>query len=194
MSKLSPIEKTRDWVESFVVGLNLCPFAKKELVNDLIRFRLTNARTDIDLLVELKEELELLQGNLSIETTLLIHPSVLNDFAEYNQFLGHADQLLITLNLEGVFQIASFHPDYQFVDTDPDDAENYTNRSPFPMLHLLREESLEKAIEHYDDVDLIPARNIAKMNEIGVAGLLPWPRDKNGRDRPQRRVRLTGAP
>jgi hypothetical protein len=172
VSNLSPVKRTRAWVESFVIGLNLCPFAKKELVNDRIRFHATNAETENDLLIELQKELKLLQDNESIETTLLIHPSVLNDFEDYNQFLGLADDLLVTLHLEGVFQIASFHPDYQFADTHPDDAENYTNRSPFPTLHLLREESLEKAIEHYDDVSLIPARNIAKMNEMGLAKLI----------------------
>ena len=172
MSNLSPVKRTRAWVESFVIGLNLCPFAKKEFVNDRIRFHATNVGTENDLLIELKKELELLQDNESIETTLLIHPSVLNDFEDYNQFLSLANDLLVTLHLEGVFQIASFHPDYQFAGTHPDDAENYTNRSPFPMLHLLREGSMEKAIEHYGDVSLIPARNIEKMNEIGVAKLV----------------------
>ena len=141
-------------------------------MNDRIRFHATNVGTENDLLIELKKELELLQDNESIETTLLIHPSVLNDFEDYNQFLSLANDLLVTLHLEGVFQIASFHPDYQFAGTHPDDAENYTNRSPFPMLHLLREGSMEKAIEHYGDVSLIPARNIEKMNEIGVAKLV----------------------
>jgi len=162
---------TRKWVESFVIGLNLCPFAKKELVQDRIRFIVSEASTEIDLLISLKKEIELLEGDTSIETTLLIHPNVLNDFGDYNQFLSHADELLVHLNFEGVFQIASFHPNYQFAGTTPRDAENYTNRSPFPILHLLREESLESAIEQYDDVDQIPSRNIAKMNELGLEGV-----------------------
>jgi hypothetical protein len=119
----------------------------------------------------LEAELEHLVGNASIETTLLVHPHVLTDFEDYNQFLEMADGLLMQMELDGVFQIASFHPDYQFAGTHPDDAENYTNRSPFPLLHILREESLSRAIEHTPDVDQIPLRNIEKMNELGAKKL-----------------------
>ncbi len=161
----------RHWLESVVIELNLCPFAKRELINDRVRFAETDARTEVQLLQALEAELERLVGDASIETTLLIHPQVLADFADYNQFLELADGLLLQMELDGVFQIASFHPDYQFADTHPDDAENYTNRSPFPLLHLLREESLARAIEHTPDVDQIPIRNIQTMNELGTEEL-----------------------
>jgi hypothetical protein len=161
----------RRWLESVVIELNLCPFAKRELINDRVRFAETDARTEVQLLQALEAELERLVGDASIETTLLIHPQVLADFADYNQFLELADGLLLQMELDGVFQIASFHPDYQFADTHPDDAENYNNRSPFPLLHLLREESLARAIEHTPDVDQIPMRNIHTMNELGTEKL-----------------------
>ena len=157
----------RRWVKSFVVGLNLCPFARRELVNDRVRFTVTEATSEAQLLLALRAELEFLGANPSVETTLLIHPKVLQDFFEYNQFLNVADALLAQMKLEGVYQIASFHPDYQFGGTEPDDAGNYTNRSPYPVLHLLREESLERAIAHYPDVEKIPERNIALMNSMG---------------------------
>ena len=161
----------RRWLESVVLELNLCPFAKRELINDRVRFAETDATTEVQLLQALEVELERLVGDTSIETTLLIHPQVLADFEDYNQFLELADGLLLQMELDGVFQIASFHPDYQFADTRPNDAENYTNRSPFPLLHILREESLARAIEHTPDVDQIPMRNIHKMNELGTEEL-----------------------
>ena len=165
------ISTVRDWLESVVIELNLCPFAKRELVNDRVRFAETDATNEVQLLQALEAELERLSANDSIETTLLIHANVLADFENYNQFLGLADGLLVQMELDGVFQIASFHPHYQFADTQPDDAENYTNRSPFPLLHILREESLSRAVEHTPDVDQIPIRNIEKMNELGAQKL-----------------------
>lgn len=157
----------RRWLESVVIELNLCPFAKHELASDRVRFVVTDAATEERLLMALESELEILQRDDSIETTLLIHPAVLEDFYDYNEFLNFADGLLVQMNLEGVFQVASFHPDYQFGGTDPDDAENYTNRSPYPILHILREESLEEVIADHPDTGKIPARNIAKMNSLG---------------------------
>jgi len=162
------INATRKWVEDVVVGYNLCPFAKRELVKNRVRFTVTNATNEDDLLQALHGELQRLEDEPEIETTLLIHPDVLQDFYAYNEFLDAADALLAYLELEGVYQIASFHPDYQFADTEPGAAENYTNRSPYPMLHLLREASLEAAIDGYPDVDGIPDRNIALMNELGA--------------------------
>lgn len=162
------IQFTQQWVESFVVELNLCPFAKRELINNRVRFSVTETITEEQLLETLQIELELLNNNTLIETTLLIHPRVLQDFYDYNQFLNFADSLLLEMELVGVYQIASFHPDYQFSDTNPEDVENYTNRSPFPMLHILREESLEKAIDNYPDVDQIPSRNIELINSLGA--------------------------
>jgi uncharacterized protein len=159
---------TRQWVEAFVVELNLCPFAKRELVKERVRFAVTDATTEEGLLRDLASELDLLNDDVSVETTVLIHCGVLQDFYDYNLFLDVADSLLIEMQLDGIFQVASFHPEYQFADTNPEDAENYTNRSPYPMLHLLRETSLEQAIEAYPDSGDIPERNIALMNELGA--------------------------
>lgn len=157
----------RQWVDTLVVGMNLCPFAKRELVKGRVRFVVTHATTEEQLLTVLKAELEVLNLDTEIETTLLIHPDVLQDFYDFNDFLNFTDRLLVEMDLEGVYQIASFHPDYQFGGTEPEDAENYTNRSPYPVLHLIREESLERAIASYPDVNEIPERNIALMNELG---------------------------
>jgi hypothetical protein len=157
----------RRWVETVVVDLNLCPFAKRELVKNRVRFAVTQAKTEEQLLTALQSELELLSREPSVETTLLIHPDVLSGFYDYNQFLGYAEELLVQMKMEGVYQIASFHPDYQFAGTQSTDAENYTNRSPYPMLHLIREESLERAIAAYPDVDKIPLRNTELMNSLG---------------------------
>ncbi len=162
------ISAVRKWVETFVVGMNLCPFAKRELVKNRVRFVTTAACTQEELLTVLQAELEVLNTDPSVETTLLIHPSVLQDFYAYNDFLNIADGLLLDMELEGIYQIASFHPDYQFGGTHPDDAENYTNRAPYPILHLLREESLERVIADYPDIDDIPERNIALMNKLGT--------------------------
>ncbi len=161
------IQSVRQWVETFVVGMNLCPFAKRELVKNRVRFVTTAATTAEQLLQVLQTELELLNADPSVETTLLIHPAVLQDFYDFNDFLGFADSLLVDMELEGIYQVASFHPDYQFGGTRPGDAENYTNRAPYPVLHLLREESLERVIADYPDVDDIPERNIELMNSLG---------------------------
>src|SRR5690554_5702856 len=168
MSESKVVSATRQWVEEVVVGFNLCPFAKRELVKDRVRFVVSEAKSEDELLQALQSELQRLEDEPDVETTLLIHPGVLQDFFAYNEFLDAADALLAYLELEGVYQIASFHPDYQFADTEPGAAENYTNRSPYPMLHLLREASLEAAIDGYPDVDSIPERNIALMNELGA--------------------------
>lgn len=157
----------RKWVNTFVVEMNLCPFAKYEMLNNRVRFATTSAITEEQLLVCLERELELLNSDPSVETTLLIHAKVLQDFYDYNQFLSYVDTLLLEMELEGIYQVASFHPDYQFGGTLPDDAENYTNRSPYPMLHIIREASLERAIAEYPDVDQVPERNVALMNRLG---------------------------
>lgn len=157
----------RNWVETLVVGMNLCPFAKRELVKNRVRFVATAATTQEQLLQVLRAELELLNTDSAIETTLLIHPDVLQNFYDFNDFLHDADSLLVEMEEEGIYQIASFHPDYRFGGTSPSDAENYTNRSPYPVLHLLREDSLERVIADYPNVDDIPQRNIELMNELG---------------------------
>jgi hypothetical protein len=158
----------RHWVESVVVGLNLCPFAGRELLRERIRFAVTPAATEAELLASLQGELELLDTDPAIETTLLIHPQVLQDFADFNQFLETADDLLRAMGVEGIYQLASFHPHYQFAETAAADVDNYTNRSPYPMLHLLREQSLERSIASYPDTARIPLRNVALMQRLGV--------------------------
>ncbi|GGE55966.1 hypothetical protein GCM10011533_05590 [Streptosporangium jomthongense] len=168
MNESALVEITRKWVEDVVVGYNLCPFAKRELVRDRVRFVVTDADNEESLLQALQTELLRLDDEPEIETTLLIHPHVLQNFTDYNELLSAADGLLTYLDMEGIYQIASFHPDYQFAGTTPDAAENYTNRSPFPMLHLLREASLEAAIDSHPDVDGIPPRNIELMNKLGA--------------------------
>lgn len=162
------IEATRRWVSDVVIGLNLCPFARRELVNERIRFVATDAGSEEELLMALQDELVVLSEHPEVETTLLIHPAVLQDFGAYNEFLAVTEGLLEQLQLVGIYQIASFHPDYQFGGTEPGDAENYTNRSPYPMLHLLREDSLERAIAGYPGTDAIPEQNIGLMNRLGA--------------------------
>ena len=161
----------QQWVNTFVVDLNLCPFAKRELVKDRVQFVVSDANNEEALLLHLHAELERLENNSDIETTLLIHPLILNDFDAYNQFLNYADGLLQEMQLDGVFQIASFHPAYRFAETAPEDAENYTNRSPYPLLHLLREASLTEVLQSTEHTDQIPVRNIALMNEMGATRL-----------------------
>lgn len=161
------IKPVQLWVESVVVALNLCPFAKREMVKNRVRFSVTEVMTEELLLLALQDELELLNANQDIETTLLIHPKVLMDFFDYNQFLNSADSLLVRMDLEGIYQIASFHPDYQFSGTEADDVENYTNRAPYPLLHLIREESLEQAIKDYPDHGRITGRNTELLKKLG---------------------------
>ena len=162
------ITPVRRWLETLVIGLNLCPFAKRELVKDRVRFFVSEATTDEQLRMDLEAELALMADTPAIETTLLIHPQVLQDFFDYNQFINHTPRLLKQLGYRGTFQIASFHPDYQFGGTEPDDVENTTNRSPYPLLHLIREESLARAVANYPDPDQIPERNIALVEELGA--------------------------
>lgn len=167
----------RRWVETVVVGLNLCPFAGRELREERVRFVVTPATNEAQLLASLKTELERLDTHPAVETTLLIHPRVLQNFADYNQFLETSDELLGAMDLGGIYQIASFHPHYQFADAALDNVENYTNRSPYPMRHLLREQSLERSIAGYPDTKQIPLRNIAMMRRLGIARLRQLSRD-----------------
>ena len=166
MNKEAIINAVTQWVETVVINLNLCPFAKKVYVHQGVRFSVSDAQNEEDLLVHLHDELKRIEQDDSIKTTLLIHPLVLEDFIVFNQFLENADDLLDEMNLTGVFQIASFHPNYQFADTKVD-VENYTNRSPYPMLHIINEEDLEIAIATHPEVDAIPLRNKQLMRELG---------------------------
>jgi uncharacterized protein len=165
------VKQVRHWLEVFVIELNLCPFAKRELTNERVKFAVSDASTEEQLLADLQQELSHLQEDNEIETTLLIHPQVLQDFDDYNQFLNIADALLEEEGLLGIYQIASFHPNYRFADTEFGDAENYSNRSPYPILHLLRESSLEREIARHQDTSLIPERNIQLLRELGAAKL-----------------------
>lgn len=164
------IARTRCWIERVVVEMNVCPFARKPYEGGNVRYVVSAAHSPEDLLGEVQQELELLRASDAgeIETTVLIHPHVLNDFLDYNDFLGIVDALLEDGGYEGEFQVASLHPAYQFAGTQPDDAENYTNRSPYPILHLLREAELARAIAGYARPDQIPERNIRTMEKIGA--------------------------
>lgn len=163
-------EPTRRWVEDFVVKYNLCPFAKPVIDEHRIAYQVSLAASPDDLLQDLLFVLEgLCETPISeVETSILIHPQVLQDFGDYNDFLDAVDGLLVQCDLDGVLQVASFHPLYQFAGTRLDDVENATNRSPFPMLHVIREESIERAIAHMSEPERIPERNIALLRELGV--------------------------
>jgi hypothetical protein len=156
----------RRWVADVVVALNLCPFAGRELLRNRVRFVVTDAATEEQLLAPLETELVLLNDDAAIETTLLIHPEVLQDVLDYNQFLDSAERLLVQSELEGIYQIASFHPDYQFAGTAAGDVEIFTNRSPYPLLHILREASRALRIAAYPETEQIPARNIEQMKSL----------------------------
>jgi uncharacterized protein len=163
------IDGTRRWIASVVIGLNLCPFARRVFQGDKIRYIVTSARDERALLKALADELNALAVApiTIVETTLLIHPFVLTDFLDYNEFLDKADQTIAALGLEGTVQVASFHPAYRFADTDAEAVENYTNRSPYPMLHLLREASIEQAASDPAELLAIPRRNIETLKALG---------------------------
>jgi uncharacterized protein len=166
------VAATRRWLERAVIGLNLCPFAKAVHVKHQIRYAVTAARHAEELLGELRHELELLvrADPETIETTLLIHPHAMTDFIEYHRFLKDADAAVRKLGLEGVVQIASFHPAYEFAGSASDDIENFSNRSPCPMLHLLRESSIDRAVAAFPDAADIYERNIETLRALGHEG------------------------
>jgi len=171
------VERVKDWVNSVVVEWNLCPFARKEVVENKIRYFHSSAQSEDELLADLACEIALLDHSPSVSTTLLIHPQVLNDFENYNQFLEDADALLAALGKEGTYQIASFHPRYRFHGTREEAAENYTNRSPYPLLHILRESMVEQAVERHPDPEGIPERNIRLLQEMDknrLESAFPW--------------------
>jgi hypothetical protein len=166
------LAETRAWVERAVIGLQLCPFAKAPQVKGQVRYVASDA-VDADALVgALVDELKLLAATPAdrIETTLLVHPRVFAEFEDQNDFLEIAEAALVALDLEGVIQIASFHPQYRFAGSDPDDIANATNRSPHPALHLLREDSIERALASFADPDSIFEANIATMERLGHEG------------------------
>ena len=166
------LEKTRHWLEAAVIGLNLCPFAKAVYVKNQVRLVVSKARHADDLLEELDRELDLLVATPAseIDTTLLIHPTLFGDFLDFNDFLEVAEGVVDEHGLEGVIQLASFHPQFQFDGTELDDISNYTNRAPFAILHLLREGSVERALEAFPQADAIFEANIATLEKLGHAG------------------------
>ncbi len=166
------ITATCQWIERAVIGLNLCPFAKLPFTRGAIRFVVSAARCGEELADDLRDELSALAAAdpLECETTLLVHPHALADFLDYNDFLGVAEAVLIELKLDGVVQIASFHPHYRFAGMADDAPENNSNRSPFPTLHLLRESSVDRAVESGIEVDAIPERNIERLRQLGNDG------------------------
>ena len=165
-------EHTKQWLEKAVIGLNLCPFAKAPHVKNLVRIVVSEARHLDGFLEDLDRELQLL-GNTpasELETTLLVHPTLFPDFETFNQMLEIADDAVVENELEGIVQIAPFHPDFQFEGTETDDISNYTNRSPYPTLHLIREDSIAKAAEAFPDTSAIFDRNIALLEKMGHEG------------------------
>ena len=172
MSEDLVLQQTRLWLEKAVIGLNLCPFAKAVYVKNQVRLVVSKARHADDLLEELDRELDLLVATPAseIDTTLLIHPTLFEDFLDFNDFLEIAEDVIDEHELDGVVQLASFHPKFQFEGTEPDDISNYTNRAPFAILHLLREESVDRAVEAFPQADAIFEANIATLENLGLAG------------------------
>ncbi len=166
------LASTRLWLEKAVIGLNLCPFAKAVYVKNQVRLVVSKARHADDLLEELDKELDLLVATPAeeIDTTLLIHPTLFDDFLDFNDFLEIAEGVVDEHGLEGVIQLASFHPQFQFDGTKPDDIGNYTNRAPFAILHLLREESVERAVESFPQAEAIFEENIKTLEQLGHSG------------------------
>ena len=165
-------DHTRQWLEKAVIGLNLCPFAKAPHVKNLVRISVSQARHLDGFLEDLDRELQLLGDTPAdeLETTLLVHPTLFPDFDTFNQMLDIADAAVVDNGLEGIVQIAPFHPDFHFEGTEADDIGNYTNRSPYPTLHLIREDSIAKAAEAFPDAEAIFGRNIALLEKMGKSG------------------------
>jgi uncharacterized protein len=170
------IADTLRWLERAVIGLNLCPFAKAVHVKGLIRYAVSEATTAAELLTDLKNELNSLTNmdvasvSIAYDTTLLIAPYCLQDFLDFNDFLGKADKLIAKMKLEGTLQLANFHPQYQFAGTEPDDITNFTNRAPYPTLHLLRESSIDQAVEAFPEAEAIFEVNMQTMERLGRKG------------------------
>ena len=166
------IDDTRVWLERAVIGLNLCPFAKSVHVKGQVHYAVSRARTADELLQDLTLELQELQAQdpAARDTTLLIAPDCLADFLDFNDFLAQADQLLQELDLEGALQIANLHPHYQFAGTRADDITNFTNRSPYPTLHLLREDSIDRAVDAFPEAETIFEKNMQTMERLGPQG------------------------
>ncbi len=163
------IASVRYWLSQTVIGYNFCPFARREFVRNTINYTVSSSNSIEPVLYELVDELTVLDHNPSKETTLIILPQGFQSFDDYLDLVDYSNQLLERLEYSGVYQIATFHPDYCFDGLDIDDPANYTNRSPYPMLHILREASLDQALENYDDPESIPDNNVKLAREKGVA-------------------------
>lgn len=159
--------RIRAWLEGAVLGLKLCPFAQRPYAEDRVAIVVSEADDESALLQDLHRQLIRLDNEPGVETLLLVVPSLLADFLDYNDFLDPVDALMAEHGGGGVYQVASFHPRYRFAGTAPEDAENYSNRAPYPVLHVLREDSLERALAAYPDADAIPGRNIDALNRLG---------------------------
>lgn len=172
MDDRAVVAATRQWVEKAVIGLNLCPFAKAVYVKNQVRFAVSRAPHLDGLLEDLDRELDFLAAADSdeVDTTLLIHPTLLSDFLDFNDFMQLAEAAVGEHELEGVIQIASFHPAFRFEGTEPDDMGNFTNRAPFPTLHLLREASIARAVATFPEAETIYERNIETLKALGPAG------------------------
>ncbi len=172
MDDKAVVADTVAWLERAVIGLNLCPFAKSVHVKGQVHYAVSRATSESDLLTDLIQELKALVAHADKErdTTLFIVPDYLQDFLDFNDFLDVADQALVDLDLDGVLQIASLHPDYQFAGTRPDDVTNFTNRAPYPTLHLLREDSIDRAVDAFPNPESIFDTNMQTMQALGVAG------------------------
>lgn len=170
-TRLDVTSRTTEWLEKVVIGLNLCPFAAKPQRNKQIKIEVCEGRDDQSVMECIITELTLLENSdvSDLETTIVVTPNHFLDFDDYNQFLDVADMLIDQFGWRGIYQIASFHPDYCFADVEPDDDSNLTNRSPFPMFHLIREASIEKALKHYGgNADDIPQINIDRVCGLSV--------------------------
>ena len=163
---------TQRWIQSFVVELNLCPFAQHVTVRDVIRYTVCANESLQDILHALHEEMDWLDSDPETETSFLILTSGMKDFSDFNDCLAMAQELLVMMNWVGRYQLVGFHPHHQFDGTDPDDAENYTNRSPYPMVHILRESSVTQAVDATANIALIPKRNTDTLNQLGVEALI----------------------
>jgi len=169
MTTESIIEQTQCWLKNIIIGLNFCPFANREFINNSIRYFVSEEKTLEPSLQHLAAEFEYLNKHNTTETSLLIFSHGFSDFDDFLELIDFANQLLDDLNYSGIYQLAHFHPDYCFADAKPDDASNYTNRSPYPTLHIIREKSLQLAIENHPNTADIPNTNIKLANKLGLA-------------------------
>ncbi|MGB1262609.1 MAG: DUF1415 domain-containing protein [Cognaticolwellia sp.] len=168
MTTESEIAQTKQWLEQVIIGLNFCPFAKKEFVNQTIHYYVSAQAQLKSALTEFLAQCQYLHDNPNIETSLLIYQQGFRDFNRFLDLVDYANDLLVDYDFEGTFQLATFHPEYCFADANYDDASNFTNRSPYPTLHLIREDSMEKVLKVYKNPEAIPDNNIALANEKGA--------------------------